>query len=202
MKPIRDLNSIIRLGKHRTFFFDYDGTPLKMRPLTSVEIDEAYHAALEEVDPKVAGLILKLRLNLHGAIGVNLDEIPEWMFRGYVRYVNELDYHLVYHAIKDFYEDVTVEKIKEMKYVHFMAAKVLSESAPNSFTEIQRFLKTKEGETLAELVVKFHQPLDYIRNLIPLQEEFLYYADPDGEKPVIVTKEEVARFFGVDVGDI
>lgn len=167
-----------------------------MRPLTTLEIDEAHYAAIDGVDPRVAGMILKIRLALHEAVGFTLDEVPEWAFKDYVRYINEFDYHIVYHALKDFYDDVTVEKVREMKYVHYMAAMALKESAPDSFTEVQRYVTTKEGKMLAELVFRYHQPLDYIRDLIPVQEEFLYYADPDRETPKILTKEEAKLLFG------
>lgn len=192
---MRDLKTIIKRGKDYSFFYDYDGEKIRLRPLSSFEFDDAQYRALDGIDPHVAGIIVRIRLNLHRDNKFNLDEIPEWMYKGYAKFINEYDYWVVYHALKDFYPDTDIETVREMKYVHAMATAVILASTPLSKREITRFVKTKEGMELGELVFRYHQPLDFVRNLTPLQEEFLYYADPSREVPEIITKEELYKIF-------
>jgi len=194
--PHPELRRMIAYGKRYTFTFDYDGKPLKLRPLSSMEIDDATYKSLNGVDPKVAGYILKRRLNLHDKVEIDLDkEVPEWMYKGYLRHINEFSYWIVYHALKDFYPDTTIEAVREMKYVHAIATAVIVASAPSSKREIVRYVLSKDGKELGELVFRYHQPLANVADLTPLQEEFLFYADPEHETKPVISKFEIEKIF-------
>jgi len=198
----------ITLGTDCKEYFFYDGKPLPIRPLSSYELDQAFLKAVEGVSPLIFNSVINLKLNLKENIDIGLDKNN---YKDFMSYYNEVDYWIVYFAIKDFqeeefefpdyegkfkeeFEDWSPQKptgyyyVRKMKYVHEISKNItsMSSQAPDTIMEV---LTNSEGKALANLVHTFHQPLNSKAwKLTPLQTYFIYYSRPGA--PQIIKKVE------------
>jgi len=200
----------IQLGTDCKEYFFYDGKPLPIRPLSSYELDQAFLKAVEGVSPIIFESVINLKLNLKEDIDIKLNKNN---YKDFMSYYNEVDYWIVYFAMKDFqeedfsfpdyegkfreeFEDWDMKKptgyyyVRKMKYVHDISKDIsnMSSQSPDKLMEI---LINAEGKTLATLVHKFHQPLNSKAwKLTPLQTYFIYYSRP-GAPQIVKTVEEL-----------
>ena len=92
----------ITLGTDCKEYFFYDGKPLPIRPLSSYELDQAFIKAVESVSPLIFNSVMNLKLNIKENIDIKLDKNN---YKDFMSYYNEVDYWIVYFAIKDFQEE-------------------------------------------------------------------------------------------------
>lgn len=219
----------IKLGIKEIFYFNYDGDPLPLRPISSYELDDCFHNSLRNANSKVFDLVLKLRLEL-------IDRKAEVDFgkADYVylqRYYNEISYWIVYHSMKDFQgEDFTTPIIKDaeflprgmflvrqMNYVHDIANLIMDSSyKPKEF--IAEIIKDDYGKEIARCVFYLNAPLGNLMDLTRLQRDYLVYSKgelvgkltpssstEDKKKQYIISgqkmtmAEVIKRFYGRDV---
>lgn len=177
----------IKLGINEVIYFDYDGEPLPLRPITSLEMDESFFNALSNTTTKIAKFVVELKLSI-----IKPQEVIELSNEGYAalqKYHNNLDYWFVYHGMKDFRDeefrqpDFTKDNefpkgyylIRKMNHIHKIASLILTHSnAPKEV--IKEIIKTKGGKRLGTLVFYLNTPLtDQAWKLTDLQKDFLYY---------------------------
>jgi len=177
MKVNSQIIDYIRSGIHAHDFFNYDGHPLKLRPLRTIELDDAKINGYKYVSPSMAKLLLNIYIGKIDAKKLRKD-FPTSMYKNFDKYYREIDYWIVYHGMKDFCdEDFSIDDVREMRYVHDIAKFILSMSSSDSAT-IRKILQTDEGKNIATIIHIFHQPLAVIKDLTPIQERFLYQSDP------------------------
>jgi hypothetical protein len=183
----------IRLGIQARDFFLYDDYKITLRPLTSMEFDLCEEAAFEEADDVVAKLVMRIRLgDLHVTKQI-LDMGPE-IHHKLSQYRNTINYWVVFHAMKDFMpDDFSIEDVIKMHSVHEIAQQVFRISSTDTDTIIDE-VATPEGEKLATVIYKLHQPLtSELWKLTPLQHKFLVYAHPNSIKKVADSWEEFVK---------
>ena len=180
-----DLIDIIRGGITAYDFFDYNGHLIKIRPLTSMEVDDAKSHGYEYVDSNIARLMVNINLGfITGAD--KLAEIPKEMYPNMDKFNREINYWIVYHGMKDFMpEDFSIDDVRKMQHVHKIAKRILGISAAPK-NRIVEILKTEDGVELARLIWHYNVNLvKDIKELTPIQHQFLIYSDPN--RPVEVT---------------
>ena len=178
-----NLLAAIRAGIQHKDFFDYDGVDLPVRPVTSMEMDDARYNTYTLLSPKMAELIVGIKL---GMIKPDVKvSIKPGMFINIDRFDSELEYWITYHAMKDFRDkDFSIKDVRMMKYVHAIAKFVLRMSSAPTDT-IRETVMTADGAKLANIVYKFNVPLtDAAWKLTPLQHTFLILAHPKAPKKV------------------
>jgi len=182
----------IRKGIRYFTYFDYNGTPIKIRPLSSTEIDDAKMKSMGLVNPQLAGLMIKIRLNLHKKEKFDLSAVPDLLYKHYIQYLNEFDYWLVYYSLKDFMpEDFSIDDIRKMQYTHEIARDILSLTGVEDKQRFIGFIRSKDGDELAEILFKWHVPLaSIVEDLTPLQIEFMHYKG-DGKDKTLITMDEL-----------
>lgn len=194
----------IKLGTKAKEFFNYDGNPLPIRPLSTYELDQAFVMAVEGISPLIFDAVISSKLDVYESQEII---ITKDNYKAFLEYYSEIDYWVVYFAMKDFQDeefsmpdysgefkddfvDWDVEKpkgyymVRNMKYIHKIARDIknMTEQPVESLMEI---LKNKEGQLLATMVHAFHVPLaSEAWQLTPLQTDFIYYTRPGA--PVIV----------------
>ena len=184
---------IIRAGITKKDFFNYGGVSIPIRPVTSMEIDEAKREAYELADDKLIEVIMGIKL---GRIDPTktLDKIPRGFYKNIERFDAEIEYWLVYHSMKDFRDSTfTIKDVRLMQHVHTMAKQILKLSAaPKS--QIIEIVSTPEGKELAKIVYHYKIPLvDAAWKLIPLQHDFMIWAHPDAPKQIAKTMDELSQ---------
>lgn len=205
-----DILKYIKLGTNAKEWFNYDGTPLPIRPLSSYEIDQIMETIIKEgITQSTFENIYKIKLDLAKKEEVDLSNKTK--YREYLHYLNEYDYWVVYHAMKDFqpeefsqpdfdsqfmrkYDDWKENYpkgyyiIRSMKYVHKIAEDVIHmSSAPHK--ELVGILRTKSGKLLASIVYYSYTPLAHEAwKLTPLQQKFLIYSAPGA--PIALESED------------
>lgn len=186
----------IALGTDCKEYFNYDGKPLPIRPLSTYETDCVFIKAVEGVSTFIFNKVIKLKLGLikyEQEIDLNKNN-----YKDFLTYFNEIDYWTVYFAMKDFqseefsmpdyskefceeFDDWEENKpkgyylVRKMKHVHELSNNIISMTIqpPEELVEV---ITNIEGKTLASLVHKFHQPLaSEAWKLTPLQVAFIYY---------------------------
>ncbi len=176
-------------GISATDYFDYNGSPLAYRPLTTWELDNAFEKSITSLSDEHVMLIMKMKLG-----ELKPSDLIKCSASDYValtRQANELDYWITYHGIKDFQnEDFKIPSennnpkglniIKNtFQHVHEIANKIFtaSKQPENAITE---FVKTPEGKILASIHYKLHVPLtSELWRLTPLQIDFLVRANSE-----------------------
>ncbi|MBD3352111.1 MAG: hypothetical protein GF364_11545 [Candidatus Lokiarchaeota archaeon] len=192
----------IKLGIKTKEWFNYDGTPLPIRPLSSYEIDQIMETfVLEGITQSTFETIYKIKLKLAEDETVDISNKAKYI--EYLHFFNEFDYWTVYHAMKDFqpnkfsqpdyereffdeFDDWVQDRpkgyylVRKMKFVHNIAEDVRKmTNAPTD--ELVGLLRSNNGKLLASLVFRRHVPLvNEAWKLTPLQEYFMYYGDPSG----------------------
>jgi len=178
----------IKLGINEVIYFDYEGQPLPLRPITSLETDESFYKALAYTPTKIAKFVVELKLSI-----IKPKEAIELSNDGYAalqKYYNDINYWFVYHGMKDFQDeefkepDYTKDEqfpkgfytVQKMNHVHKIANLILSHSnAPKEV--IKEVIKTPKGKNLGTFLFYLNVPLtDASWKLTNLQKDFLYYS--------------------------
>ena len=127
----------IKLGIDEVFYYDYEGEPLPLRPISSWEFDECFYNSLLFAPPKIAELVVKIKLGLlKKRDSITIDNKS---YADLQKYFNSVDYWIVYHAMKDFQdEDFTkptssglpqgFKKVLKMRHVHSIGDMILHSS--------------------------------------------------------------------------
>lgn len=190
----------IALGTDCKEYFNYDGKPLPIRPLSSYELDQAFLKAVEGVSPLIFESVIKLKI---GIITDDKDiKINKNSYIDFLKYYNQIDYWIVYYAMKDFQdEDFSMPDyasefkdefedwkprtqkgfyiVRKMKYVHQISKDIMSMTAQPAEKMVE-ILTNSRGKVLATMVHKFHQPLvSEAWKLTPLQTSFIFYSRPN-----------------------
>ena len=204
-----DILKYIKLGTSAKEWFNYDGKPLPIRPLSTYEIDEIMLKVLKEgISQTTFDALYKVKLNLiepDEKVDVNQDNYTEFFY-----YFNLIDYWTVYFSMKDYQNedfskpdfDGEYEKdyndwskdlpkgyylVRKMKFVHKMATDIRNMTSQPP-TKLVEFLNNDDGKLLASMVFRFHQPLvSEAWKITPLQDNFLYYSRPGA--PIMLTDE-------------
>lgn len=191
----------IVLGTDCKEYFNYDGKPLPIRPLSTYEMDQILMKSVEGVSPLIFNSVLKVKL---GLLKDNEEDIKldKFNYRDFLIFYNEIDYWTVYNSMKDFqdesfsfpdyekefrkdFEDWDENKpkgyyfVRKMTHVHEIAKDILTMTTQPP-EKIVKVLTNADGKTLASIVHKFHQPLvSEAWKLTPIQTSFIYYSSPD-----------------------
>jgi len=183
----------IRLGIHAHETFFYNDISITLRPLTSMEIDEAQNMACDEIDDvRLIKTITDIKLGKTDLMD-KMPTNPEF-YAKIRRFYNTMDYWLVYYSMKDFMpEDFFIDDVEKMQYVHEIAERVIKICGKQS-KEVIETIRTADGQELATIVHKYHIPLtDEAWKLTPLQKEFLYWTGENAPKIVNTIEEALNR---------
>ena len=184
---------MIREGIKIKDFFNYDGTMIPLRPVTSFELDEARWNGYNFVDPKLARLLVNIKLGKYKII----DELKDYSVEIYSnidKFDAEIEYWIVFHSMKDFRdESFSIDDVRKMRYVHEMAKFILDmSSAPRDV--VLELVKTPDGEQLARIIYEYNVPLvSELWKLTDLQHEFLIWSHPDAPRKVANSMEEFEK---------
>ncbi|MHA1408714.1 MAG: hypothetical protein ACTSQY_00100 [Candidatus Odinarchaeia archaeon] len=191
----------IKLGTNEVFFYPYnDGKdPLPLRPISSYEMDQSFYKILEKTDPKIGELLIKIKLKL-----IDKDREINILSEDYLKLqkaLDEFDYWIVYHAMKDFqgiefekpdFEDglpIGFKEIRKMSDVHEIANTILDSSYRKNEV-IKEVFKDDLGREVAYLVFYLNVPLSDIGKMTKLQREYLLYAKAHLKKIVAGEKKK------------
>ena len=195
-----DILKYIKLGTSTKEWFNYDGQPLPIRPLSSYEIDEIMLKVLQEgITQQIYESVYRVKMNLIDPmeeVKLDLKDYKEFFY-----YYNIIDYWIVYYSMKDFqpeefsqpdydeefkndYDDWKENNpkgyyiVRKMKYVHRIENDIMSMTS-QPLIKIGQVLKNDRGKILASMVYTFHHPLSSEAwKITPLQEDFLLYSRP------------------------
>lgn len=201
----------ISLGTDCKEYFNYDGKPLPIRPLSTYELDEILKKAVEGLSSIVFEKVVKLKLNvLDKKEEIKLDKNK---YKDFLTYYNEVDYWTVYYAMKDFqsekfsmpdyegefkddFEDWVGNKpkgyyiVRKMKYVHKISDDIMNMTSPR-MEELVSIIENDQGKILATIVHKLNTPLvSKAWELTPFQTKFLYYTR-DGAPEIVESIDDV-----------
>ncbi len=193
MEDFDTILKMIREGIQYKDFFNYDGTLIPMRPLRSSELDDARWHGYEFVSPKLARLIVNIKLGKFKIVH-ELKEVAPEMFINIDKFDSEIEYWIVYHAMKDFRDkSFTIDDVRNMRYVHDMAKFVLAmSSAPKSV--VLDIVRTRDGVELGRTLHQFNVPIvDRVNDMTDLQHEFLIWSHPNAPKKVANSMEEFEK---------
>ena len=182
----------IRGGINASTTFSYDDYEVRLRPLSSYELDLAEEEGLKVVDSKVAQLIMRIRLH-ETKLTEKLKEFPPEMFRNINKFYKTVDYWIVYYSMKDFQPpNFSIEDVKQMKYIHGMAKTILNISSIKKH-DLVRVLSNRDGERLLTMIYKYHVPLtDAAWKLTPMQEK-IYELGLDEGKVYAESMDDIDR---------
>jgi hypothetical protein len=183
----------IKLGVKEVFYYDYDGQALPLRPISSYELDDCFYKALEYATPKVADLVIKLKLKLFK--GTDQVDFSNEDYVSLQKHYNSISYWIVYHSMKDFQdEDFTkpifkdneilpkgIFLIRQMKYVHNMAD-IITNTSYKPKDVIKQVIRTDGGKEIAYLLIYFNVPLTTITDMTKLQRDFIIYSKGEIKK--------------------
>lgn len=102
-----------------------------------------------------------------------LGKMPPEIYVSIDRYYKEIDYWIVYYSMKDFQpEDFTIKDVREMRYVHDIALKVLNMSSADD-RKIVEVINSVDGKRFGTMIFNFHVPItDEAWKTTPLQYRF------------------------------
>jgi len=186
----------ISLGTTEVYQYDYFGESLPLRPISSVELDECFYNTLKFLGAEVSNLVVKLKLSLvKPKEEIELDNQKLAVLQ---KYYNEVDYWIVFFAMKDFQDEefsTTVSGIpkgfhlvKKMRKVHEIAKIVLGFSYQPEEV-IKEIIKSDEGEILANVIFTLNVPLTEISKMTKLQRDFLLYS----RKNMLTPKKKLSK---------
>lgn len=210
---MNDLLKFIELGTDCKEWFDYGGDSLPIRPLSTYEYDQIKLKIYEEgISEPVFKKIIQTRLSVFQKPESEQQEITLPFYKEYLQFSNEVDYWMVYYAMKDFqpeeftspdfngefeddFDDWEMKKpkgyyiVRKMKYIHQIARDVKT-MTNQPVIELKSILRNTKGKILASRTYAYHIPLvSEAWKLTPLQEKFLFYSRPGS--PKVVSEEEV-----------
>ncbi|GAG21450.1 unnamed protein product, partial [marine sediment metagenome] len=138
-----DILKYIQLGTNAKEYFNYDGNPLPIRPLSTYEMDQIFLTVIKEgITQSTFKTLIELKMNLinpNDQIILDQNKYTEFAY-----YYHQVDYWTVYYSMKDFqpegfsmpdydeefkdkYKDWNQENpkgyyiVREMKFVHDIA---------------------------------------------------------------------------------
>ncbi|MHA1875152.1 MAG: hypothetical protein ACTSUC_01760 [Promethearchaeota archaeon] len=203
-----DILRHIKLGVKEVFYYDYDGNALPLRPISSYELDDCFYKALEYATPKVADLVIKLRLKIKE--GNQEVDFNNQDYLSLQRHYDAISYWVVFHSMKDFQdEDFKIPtyidgeilpkgmyKIRKMSHIHDMANIIINTShRPKSV--IKQIIRDKMGRNIATLVFYLNVPLADFPDITKLQRDYLIYYKGEITKVVASeAKEKQYEFSG------
>jgi len=211
-----DILRHIKLGVKEVFYYDYDGNALPLRPISSYELDDCFYKALEGATPKVADLVIKLRLKLKE--GNQEVDFSNQDYLSLQRHYDAISYWAVFHSMKDFQdEDFSIPIVKDgeilpkgifhvrkMNYIHEIANDIINAShRPKAL--IKQLIRDKNGRNIATLVFYLNIPLANFPDMTKLQRDYLIYYKGEITKVVASeSKEKQYEFSGetTTIGDI
>lgn len=174
----------ITLGVNEVFYYDYDSNALPLRPISSYELDDCFYKALEIATPKVADLVIKLRLSI---IGKSEDvDFTNEDYLSLQKHYDTISYWIVFYSMKDFQDEDFLKPIyrdgevlpkgifsvRKMNYIHDIAQKIVDSSyKPKDF--IKQIIKDEIGDDLAYLTFYLNVPLSNISDITKLQRDYL-----------------------------
>lgn len=221
----------IKLGIKEVYYYNYEGDPLPLRPISSYELDDCFYKALRHANSKVFDLVVKLRLKL---IDKN-KEVENFENKDYIslqQHYDSLSYWVVYHSMKDFQNEDFVKPtikgseilpegmflIRQMNYIHEIAQCIIDSSYKPK--EVVKEIILDDGKEVAYCVFYLNTPLANIGDITKLQRDYLLYSkgeiigrlnsgssDADKKKQYIVSGQKmtmsdvIKRFYGKDVLD-
>jgi len=159
--------------KHReTYKLPASGSEITIRPLSQIEVDQAYATALDSFPRSVQKIVVKF----HAGVANKDTPIPDDVRIGDVQlYYNTVGYHLFSVST-----GMPVEEVKQLPYgdkIRDYVDRILRISGVNqkqAFEDVESFLINSDGLVLAQLVTKLGVPLtDEAWKLTPLQIRFL-----------------------------
>jgi len=182
-----DILRHIKLGVKEVFYYDYSGNALPLRPISSYELDDCFYKALELATPKVADLVIKLRLSLKE--GNQEVDFSNEDYLSLQKHYDAISYWVVFHSMKDFQDEdfkkltfIDEEilpkgmfKIRQMNHVHDIAQAVVDSSYQPKDC-IKQTIKDEKGIQIAHLVFYLNIPLANIPDLTKLQRDYLIYS--------------------------
>lgn len=207
----------IALGTDFKEYYNYDGNPLPIRPLSTFEMDEILKKSVGGVSPFIFDKWIEFKLGLleeDEEIELNQDN-----YNSFLDFNSKMDHWIVYYSMKDFqptefskpdyegefeddFDDWSMRypkgyyQVRKMKHVHEIADRVISMTIQPE-TKLMEVLTNDQGVTLATMVHAFHVPLtDKAWKLTPLQTKFIFFSRPGA--PEIV--EDVSEIPGITGG--
>ncbi|NHJ40122.1 MAG: hypothetical protein FK731_08830 [Asgard group archaeon] len=211
----QDLLKYIELGTDYKEWFNYDGQPLPIRPLSSYELDQALLKALQEgISQNTFRSVVMAKLKLYDTntkIDLDIEN-----YQHFVNYFNEIDYWVVFFGMKDFqpekfsqpdyngefendFDDWIDNKekgyyiVRKMKYVHKIAEDIIN-MTDQPVVKLVEVISNTKGKVLASCVHAFHQPLSSEAwKLTPLQQKFILYSSPNSPK-LLKSEEDLPGF--------
>lgn len=217
-----DILKYIKLGTNAKEWFNYDGEPLPIRPLSTYELDLILEKIIREgITQKTFSSIYKIKHNLIDKENVIPTKKEDYI--EFFHYLNIIDFWTVYYAMKDFqpekfsqpdfegeFEDDTDWHqnypkgffiVKKMKYVHKIAEDI-NYMTSQPLIKLRQILKNDRGKILASTVHIFHVPLtNEAWKLTPLQETFLVYSEP-GAPTILESEDELPGIKSGSLKDI
>jgi len=168
----------IRKGIQARSFFPYDNFQLTLRPITSMELDDAERKAGDMLTPRLTKLLVDVKMGRINPEKFKFDEeIPEQMYLQLRNFYMDIDYWIVYYSMKDFMpQDFTIEDVRKMTEIHRIAQHIMDISTGPKDLVLQT-INSSDGQRLVDIVRYYHVPLtDAAWKLTPLQEDFLYWS--------------------------
>lgn len=179
----------ITLGTSEVLYYPYNegSEPLPLRPISSHEFDQCFYKSLEHAPEKIAELVIKIRLKLIDK-GRDIDVSDEG-YSNLIRFYDEIDYWVVYYAMKDFQEkEFSYVDLKDrlfrpygyfavlkMNDIHEIAEYVMDASFRPTEV-IKEILKDESGREMAYVVYFLKQPLASVKDMTRLQRDYLIFS--------------------------
>jgi len=200
----------ITLGIKNKEYYNYNGKPLPIRPISTYERDQALMNAAEGISPLIFDKVTKHKLEL---IDEEIDfKIDKNNYKEFLIYYSEIDYWTVYFAMKDFQDETfsqpdyekEFEKmdnwkewkpkgyyiVKQMNHIHKLA-KYIGQMSDSPLSKLTEVLYNSKGQELATMIHEFNIPLaSEAWELTPLQSKFIYYTS-EGAPVVVKSKEDL-----------
>ena len=177
----------IKLGTSEVLYYPYNNgkDPLPVRPISSFELDDCFYKALLRAEPKVAELVINIKLHL-----IDMSKpikVSEKGYANFMKFMNFVDYWIVYYAMKDFQPEEFqkpdpetnlpkgFEIVLKMEEVHEIADFVLDASRQPKEV-IQEIIRDNQGKEIAQIVYYLNTPLALYKDLTKLQRDYLVYS--------------------------
>ena len=187
-KELNECLKHIQLGIEDVFYYNYEGSPLPLRPISSYELDKCFYEALRFATQRVANLVVKLRLKLIKGEDELDEELSPEDYVSLQKHYDAISYLMVYYSMKDFQneefskpivEDGEIQPkgifvIKKMRNIHRIATIVINASyQPKEI--IKEIISDENGRVVAYSVFYLNIPLAQYNKITRLQRDYLLY---------------------------
>jgi len=176
----------ISLGTNEVFYYNYFGEQMPLRPISTFELDECFYNALRYAEDEIAELVVNLKLRL--ITPKTQIKFDNKKYAELQKYYNNLDYWIVFFAMKDFQDEEFSKPIdgipsglhlvRKMRHIHKIAKLILSTSYQPKDV-IQEIIKTSDGKVLASIIFNLNIPLNDYSKITKLQRDFLVLSKSD-----------------------